>query len=344
MPMIFEVFGPPTARRIGLPAPTWTLALLEAVSALALVAAAAWPLSPQAPVHLGMVLAAVLAVMSALTFGLGRQLGMNVLLGQAFFGIGITVLLVGAARTGPGTLLSSAGYIWVAMWVGVFCAPRWLLAALAAELAGVPIAALLNPSPVRVVAAGIAVLVISSLLAAVLAYLVGSLRRAALYDQLTGLRNRHGLDQALAELGQRRRGGFPVSLVAIDLDGLKAVNDRGGHLAGDRTLVAFAHELSAAARSVDLPARIGGDEFVAILPGLSAAEATRWADTMQASSSLDWSFGVSERRPDESLESWLGRADQRMYVAKTSSHSQLRRGAGTGLRLVDQRRLPPEAG
>lgn len=326
--MISEVFGPQTARRIGLPAQTWTLALLQTVSALVLLASATWPLSPQAPVHLGRVLAAILVVETALTLAFSKRIGLGVLLGEAFVGIGMTVLITGGSATTAGTLLSCAGYVWVAMWVAVFCAPRWLVAAIAAELAGAPIAALLNTHPLRALLAAVSMTVVSALLASVLAYLVGSLRSAALHDQLTGLLNRHGVDQALSELHGRRRR-VPISLVAIDIDGLKAVNDRGGHLAGDRMLVTFARELTAAARTSDLPARLGGDEFVAILPGLSAAEATRWADGLQASSSIDWSFGVSERRSDEPLETWLSRADQRMYAAKTSSDGRARDRAAT---------------
>jgi diguanylate cyclase len=344
MPKISAVLGPRTARRIGLPAPTWTLALLEAVAALALLASAAWPLSPGAPVHLDRVLAVLLMVESLLTLGFGRRIGMNLLLCQAFAGIAMTVLLIGAAKTAGGTLLSSAGYVWVAMWVSFFCSPRWLLAVLAAELAGVPIAALLNVSLVHALVAGISILVIATLLSAVLTYLLSSLRRVALFDQLTGLLNRHGVDQALYDVQQRRSISAPISMVAMDLDGLKVVNDRDGHLAGDRMLVAFARELSDAARSVDLPARLGGDEFVVILPGLSAAQATHWADSLHAGSSLDWSFGVSERRSDEPFETWLGRADQRMYVAKSANHGHRRHGNVTGLRwLREQRRLPPEA-
>lgn len=318
-PMISEVFGPQTARRIGLPAQTWTLALLQAVSAAVLVASATWPLSPQAPVHLARVLAAILVVETAATLAFSKRIGLGVLLGQAFVGIGMTVLITGGSTTTAGTLLSCAGYVWVAMWVAVFCAPRWLVAAIAAELAGAPIAALLNTHPLRALLAAVAMMVVSALLASVLAYLVGSLRRVALHDQLTGLLNRHGVDQALSDLHGRRRR-VPISLVAIDIDGLKAVNDRGGHLAGDRMLVEFARALMAGARSIDLPARIGGDEFVVILPGLSAEEATRRADSWQAGSNLEWSFGVSERRSDEPLETWLSRADQRMYAAKTSGH------------------------
>jgi diguanylate cyclase (GGDEF)-like protein len=107
--------------------------------------------------------------------------------------------------------------------------------------------------------------------------------------------------------------------VVIDLDGLKLVNDHAGHLAGDQMLVTFATELQTAARGVDLTGRIGGDEFIAILPGLSVTDAIRWAERMHETSGVAWSYGVAERDPGEQLEDWLNRADKLMYAAKIAT-------------------------
>jgi diguanylate cyclase (GGDEF)-like protein len=318
MPRFFEVPGPRAARRTPPPAPLWTLVLLESVTVLVLLASATWPLSPHAPVQLARVLAAILAVEAVLTTIFARRVGLAVLAAQALAGIPMTVLITGASATSAGTILSCAGYVWVALWIAVFCPPRVLAATLAAEVLGAPVAGLLNAHPIRTLISTLGVAAISALLSAVLAYLVGSLRHAAHHDQLTGLLNRHGVDEALTDLHGRRRR-VPVSLVAVDLDGLKAVNDSDGHAAGDRLLAQFAAELRAGIRGWDLAARIGGDEFIAVLPGLSAVEATRWADMLQTESELEWSFGVSERRGEEPLDPWLARADQRMYAAKQAA-------------------------
>ncbi len=85
---------------------------------------------------------------------------------------------------------------------------------------------------------------------------------------------------ALNDLWSARRFAGIASLVVIDLDGLKLVNDHAGHLAGDQMLVDLRHRAADLGRGVDLVARIGGDEFLAILPGLSAVEATRWVARM----------------------------------------------------------------
>jgi diguanylate cyclase (GGDEF)-like protein len=314
------VFDPRTTRRKSIQASTWTLVLLEGVTAVVLLIAATWPLSSRAPVHLGRVLAAILAIEAILTLVFARRIRPRALIAQIFAGIAMTVLITGASTTAAGTILSCVGYVWVAMWVGVFCSPGWLLAALAAELMGAPVAALLNGHPLRTLISTLGVTVLAALFSAVLGYLVASLRRAALHDQLTGLLNRRGVDESLADMWGRR-GRSPTSLIAIDLDGLKAVNDRGGHLAGDRMLVAFADELRAGTRADDLVGRLGGDEFVVVLPGASSAQATRWVQRLNDVSELDWSFGVSQRRGEEPLEPWLARADERLYAAKISSRS-----------------------
>jgi diguanylate cyclase (GGDEF)-like protein len=84
-------------------------------------------------------------------------------------------------------------------------------------------------------------------------------------------------------------------------------------------LVTFATELQTAARGVDLTARIGGDEFIAILPGISSAEAVKWAERMHDHSGVAWSYGVAERSSGEELGAWLNRADKLMYQAKSAA-------------------------
>ena len=94
------------------------------------------------------------------------------------------------------------------------------------------------------------------------------LARAALHDPLTGLPNRRGLTDRLAEaLARSTRTGSTVTVLFCDLDGFKAVNDTGGHSAGDAVLVAAGERIRAALRDQDTVARVGGDEFVVVLEG-----------------------------------------------------------------------------
>jgi diguanylate cyclase (GGDEF)-like protein len=95
-------------------------------------------------------------------------------------------------------------------------------------------------------------------------------RTAALVDPMTGLGNRALFDEVLArEIKRSIRQKRPMALVYFDADGLKAVNDVHGHATGDQFLCAFARTLKAACRAMDAAARIGGDEFAAILPETS---------------------------------------------------------------------------
>src|SRR5262249_54643078 len=99
------------------------------------------------------------------------------------------------------------------------------------------------------------------------AHLHGLVQRQAVTDELTGLANRRRfLAQMDAEVARSRRSGSPLAIVLADLDDFKQVNDKYGHEAGDTTLRAFADILRAAVRDVDLPVRLGGEEFAILLP------------------------------------------------------------------------------
>lgn len=105
----------------------------------------------------------------------------------------------------------------------------------------------------------------------------------ALTDPLTGLRNRRAFDQRLAdELERAVRYVQPLSLLLFDVDGLKAVNDRGGHHAGDVSLRAVAAALRQDARRTDLAARVGGDEFALIAPGTTRPAALALAERIRS--------------------------------------------------------------
>jgi diguanylate cyclase (GGDEF)-like protein len=297
------------------------LALLHGTSAVGLAALAAAPLSGGAPTKVYAASGVVLVLVAATLLTCGAHFGERTLLALASVRVLVAGVVLAAAHSDAASLFGSAGLIWVGLWVTGFFPIRAVVITLLVEMAVISTASVINTHHLRTVIDAIPMLTGSVILSVLLAQILGSLRHEARHDQLTGLLNRRGLDMALGDLWAGRRFEGVASLVVVDLDGLKLVNDHAGHLAGDQMLVTFATEIQTAARGVDLVARIGGDEFVAILPGLSGVEATRWAARLHDSSGVAWSFGVAQRGPDEGLEPWLGRADKLMYVAKSATRT-----------------------
>lgn len=182
-----------------------------------------------------------------------------------------------------------------------------------------------------------------------LATLSKRLHELSTIDALTKIQNRRSFDERLnMELDRTRRYGVPCSLVMIDLDRFKTVNDRHGHLAGDEVLRHIAALLEAGKRSGDVIARYGGEELAAILPHAEATDAAAWAERARARIEnhptrfhggtivVTASFGVasaSHRTADAAR--LIGAADSALYAAK-------RRGGNAV--VVSSEVRPPIAG
>lgn len=148
------------------------------------------------------------------------------------------------------------------------------------------------------------------------------LRVDATTDALTGLRNRLGLlEECNREIAVCRRMGQPISILHIDLDGFKQINDSSGHAEGDRILVRCAETWRRQVRAGDILARIGGDEFLAVLPGSNKQDAESLVRRLVAVSPVDWCCGIAELDNDESFSAALARADRELYAAKAARQS-----------------------
>lgn len=148
-------------------------------------------------------------------------------------------------------------------------------------------------------------------------------------DALTGVGNRRAFDVRVAELGRVAGEVDGVALIIVDVDRLKAVNDSGGHAAGDLALQAVATALSSEVRAGDLVARIGGDEFVAVIAGMDHARASALAArVVEAVPSalgpeVTVSVGVAVGPPSEVRDGLLPAADREMYAAKRSGRAMV---------------------
>jgi diguanylate cyclase (GGDEF)-like protein len=114
------------------------------------------------------------------------------------------------------------------------------------------------------------------------AMLYADMQELAARDKLTGLYNRRLFEEQFdAAVARSLRNGEELSLLVVDLDGLKRINDLGGHPAGDEALAALADALRASVRAGDVACRLGGDEFAVILPGATPADAIKVAERAQ---------------------------------------------------------------
>ncbi|WP_208619924.1 GGDEF domain-containing protein [Thermus tenuipuniceus] len=161
-------------------------------------------------------------------------------------------------------------------------------------------------------------------------------RLDAYTDPLTGLRNRRYLDLVLErELFRVQRYRRPLSLLILDLDHFKQVNDRHGHPVGDRVLKTLARCLEDHLRQSDRAVRLGGEEFAVLLTETPLAQAVRLAGRLRQAvaalrvppvEGISVSIGVAEARPEDSPLSLLKRADDALYQAKRRGKNRVEVG------------------
>ena len=163
------------------------------------------------------------------------------------------------------------------------------------------------------------------------------LARVARLDYLTGLFNRRAIeDLARRTIAAARRHGMPMAILIADVDHFKRINDAFGHSVGDVALVEAVRRLRESLRTEDLPGRLGGEEFVALLPNTDAASALAAAERLRhafadapmllegRSHEVTVSVGVAILQPeDKSFSDLLRRADRAMYAAKSAGRNRV---------------------
>jgi diguanylate cyclase (GGDEF)-like protein len=152
--------------------------------------------------------------------------------------------------------------------------------------------------------------------------------KLAILDSATGLVNRRYVEQRLSdELKRAGRTGRPLSIILIDLDRFKQVNDSEGHSAGDVVLKGFAEALSKATRGSDIVARYGGDEFLVVLPECRPEEVQYVLNRLQNISvevngrkiAVPYSSGTTNYIPGETVDELFKRADESLYQHKRAT-------------------------
>jgi diguanylate cyclase (GGDEF)-like protein/putative nucleotidyltransferase with HDIG domain len=164
------------------------------------------------------------------------------------------------------------------------------------------------------------------------------LKEFAEKDAITGISNRrYAIELGRKEVDRAKRYGTPLSLVMLDLDDFKELNDRYGHLAGDRVISEVARILAGNSRRTDVLGRYGGDEFMALLPEIGREQALAYAERMRSrveefarkleseypKVSLSISVGVSTLQPGSKLEDLIQAADGALYAAKEAGKNRV---------------------
>jgi len=244
--------------------------------------------------------------------------------------IGAAMIAYAIATTpsgeGDGVLL----YIWPVLWVAYFFGRRAsvLIVAWIGVVQGVALIHLhgvLDRWIDLVVSVGI-VAVVVQVLSERNARLVARLAEEARVDKLTGVLNRRGFEERGAvEVERARREGYSVGVASFDIDYFKRVNDEWGHDAGDRVLERLGAIFRTESRSVDIVGRLGGEEFVALLPSADAGQTLAYAERIRAAfaaavgdevPNVTVSAGVTATAGPEGADELLQAADSALYAAK----------------------------
>ncbi len=167
-------------------------------------------------------------------------------------------------------------------------------------------------------------------------------------DPLTRVSNRRGLDDSLESMfALMDRYEQYFSLAIFDIDHFKQVNDKKGHLHGDRTLQAVARILDNAIRDTDILARYGGEEFVVVMPHTTLENACLFAErvrtTVESSLGLTVSGGVAMALDGDNAQSLLSRADAALYSGKAAGRNRIYRHTGSEIEPINQQTPSVEA-
>jgi diguanylate cyclase (GGDEF)-like protein len=292
------------------------LALLTLGAAGACAVGAVLPVAPGRPVALLAVAAVGSVLLAAALVAAGPRttpLALAVVVGGMIAG---TSFLVASATTSAGAMLAGYAYVWLTVYSALFLPPRATLVHAVMITVGFGLGLLIDDFSATFTAWLLvsATVWVSGL---ALSGLSARVRRQAETDDLTGLLNRRAFTAAAdREHELAARTGADLTVVLIDLDGFKSVNDQEGHAAGDQLLAALAHDWQAALRPADILARRGGDEFALLLPATPADGADHVVDRLHAAHPFPWSSGVAAWPIGTSLDIALAEADAKLYANK----------------------------
>ncbi|HEX3801732.1 MAG TPA: GGDEF domain-containing protein [Solirubrobacteraceae bacterium] len=247
-------------------------------------------------------------------------------------------LISDALATTPGAGDGAVLYALPVLWTTLFFGRRGAVAVIACVGVGHAIALILLPASSSYPGRWVDVMVSVCLVAVVVLalerrneLLLTRLAGEARTDALTGLLNRRGFDErASIELAHARRDGSCLAIASFDIDYFKRINDEWGHETGDQVLVRVGQLLKAECREIDLAARLGGEEFIVLLPGGDSADAYAFTERIRLALAASGpglptvriSAGVVASDQPASIERLLQQADSALYEAKRAGRDR----------------------
>jgi len=326
---------------------TKTLGAMMIVGGLLAVVSAILPPGARGSDTLILGVGALAIALGILLFRTHRHLNEGWLGTVTAIGTGLVTATTAVGGTENGAADNEMLYVWVCLYSFYFFRLRHALGQLVLVAAayawllgdqGTPLESGANQWLITVATLLVAGLLVARLRAS-LAARVDELSDRARRDSLTGLLNRRELQRRGAfELARRRRHATPLSLIAADLDGFKGLNDTLGHPAGDRVLRRVSRVLDTETREVDSVARVGGDEFVVLLPAADRDHANRVAERLRQAvrqfgqeGRLELTLSIGVAAADEgivTLEDLWAAADGALYQAKRDGGDRVAFAAG----------------
>jgi len=196
------------------------------------------------------------------------------------------------------------------------------------------------PITVRIVATFALTIIFSNIFSNIIASLHKRLHELTILDPLTGAYNRRHMETCMAmEIDRNHRYATEASLLIVDMDHFKRINDELGHTAGDRALKAFVEQARNCLRAADMLFRVGGEEFAVLMPGTDEAAAAVVAEKLRARTaalqflenrSITVSIGAAEVRSGENVDHWYKRCDDALYAAKNGGRNRVILAACSG--------------
>lgn len=314
--MLRSIRQPAERRMIGMPVRVWTLALWFTIALAINATSFALPYNNDSPLAARILGAAFTAGAVAVMIVLADRTPTWFLHLLIVVSIGFMLWLTAVTETSTGALTAMLILLIIAAYTAYTMPYIQAVGYVGAGAAGMLVSFAIADRFETLILPWAAVTLMGFAQILILGTLVSDLKHQVMIDPLTGLLNRAGLDLVTSAPGGARRLPEPRAIVVIDLDDFKATNDEHGHAEGDRVLSGVGGTILRLCRKDDIAVRLGGDEFILLLPSTSDDSAAAFADRIEAEVTAPCSTGITQWRGDEALHQAIARADRLMYLRK----------------------------